>query len=313
MDNLVSIIIPAYNRADLIVSTLESIRHQTHKEFECLIIDDDSNDNTAEVVQLFIESDNRFQFYKRPISKIKGPNSCRNYGFEKAKGNFIYFFDSDDFLKPHALETYIKAFKSDTDGVLAQVERVDRQTGILQDTNTIESNNLIEDYFTYKICYFVCGILWKKSFLDAQNQLFDELIGNHDEWDFNLRMIYVQPKIEKIKQPLVVYYQYEESFKNEILKGNDLELKSAFRARFKHLAILEKMDSKNKIKYTKHIADYYKKTVRNKLYAKQRKWIPYYRKAIGLYLKLKDYSAITKFTIGIIVFKITGKGYSFFE
>lgn len=313
MSNLISIIIPTFNRANLIIQTLESIQNQTYQNFECIIVDDGSDDDSEKVVSNFIEKDNRFQFYKRPSDKIKGPNACRNYGFEKSKGEFIYFFDSDDFLKPHALETYFNAFKTDTDGVLAQVERVDRETGVLQDVNIIDSDNLIEDYFTYKVCYFVCGILWRSSFINLQNELFDELIGNHDEWDFNLRMIYAQPKIEKVKQPLVVYYQHKESFKKEIQKGNDFELKSAFQARFKHLALLEKMDSINKVKYTKYIADEYRKTVRNKLFSKQKNWIPYYRKAFRLYIELNDYYSIKNLIIGIIFYKIARRGYSYFN
>jgi glycosyltransferase involved in cell wall biosynthesis len=313
MDSLISIIIPTYNRVDLITQTLESIQNQSYKNFECLVIDDGSTDNTEMIVQKFFKIDNRFQFYKRPSGRKKGPNACRNYGFEIAKGNFIYFFDSDDFLKPHALETYIKAFQPNTDGVLAQVERVNRETGILQDINTIESDNLIEDYFTYKICYFVCGILWRKPFLDNQNELFDESIGNHDEWDFNLRMIYAQPRIIKIKQALVVYYQHPHSFKNEVKKGNDLEINSAFAARYKHLDLLVKLSPKNKIKYTNHIGDFYAKTVRNKLLMKQSNWPQYYKSAVYFKLKTYSFSSIIYLSFGIILFKIFGKGYSFFK
>lgn len=313
MNDLLSIIIPTYNRANLISKTLESIQNQSYKNFECLVIDDGSTDETEIVLQNFIKSDPRFQFHKRPSSRKKGPNACRNYGFENANGKFIYFFDSDDFLKPYALETYLSNFTSETDGVLAQVERVNRQTGILQDINTIESNNLIEDYFTYKVCYFVCGILWKKSFLEQQEELFDESIGNHDEWDFNLRMIYAHPKIIKVKQALVVYYQHDESFKNEVRKGNDKAIKSSFEARFKHLDLLINQNPKNKNKYTNHIADYYIKTVRNKLLFEQSNWFQYYKKAVFLKFKTNSFLSIVKLTIGVISLKLLGKGYSFFE
>lgn len=313
MNSLVSIIIPVYNRADLIISTLESIRNQTYSLFECLIVDDGSEDETAEVVSEFMESDSRFLFYKRPAGSIKGPNACRNYGFEKAQGDFIYFFDSDDFLKSHALETYIANFDTNTDGVLAQVERVDYLTGILQDVNTIESDNLIEDYFTYKVCYFVCGILWRKSFLDKQDELFDESISNHDEWDFNLRMIYAEPKIIRIKEVLVTYFQYQDSFKNEIKKGNDFEINSAFEARFKHLDLLIKLNPAEKNRYTGHIADSYIKTVRNKLIYGQNNWFTYYKSAVHLKFKTNSLTSIIKLTFGVISLKFFGKGYCLFK
>lgn len=312
-NDLISIIIPTFNRADFIIQTLESIQNQSYKNFECLTIDDGSTDNTEMIVQKKFNYDKRFQFLKRPLNTKKGPNACRNYGFQNAKGDFIYFFDSDDFLKPHALETYIKGFQGDADGVLAQVERVNHETGILQDINTIESNNLIEDYFTYKICYFVCGILWRKSFLDRQNELFDESIGNHDEWDFNLRMIYAQPKIIKIQQPLAIYYQHHHSFKNEVRKGNDLEIHSAFAARYKHLDLLVKLHPKNKIKYTNHIAYFYTKTVRNKLLLKQSNWFQYYKSAVYLRLKTRSFRSILHLSIGIFFLKFFRKGYSFFK
>lgn len=313
MNNLVSIIIPTYNRADVIIQTLESIRHQTYKNFECLIIDDGSEDATENVVNKFIESDTRFHFYKRPTTKIKGPNACRNYGFEKATGNFIYFFDSDDYLKPNALETYVKAFNPDLDGVLAQVERVDRITGILQDINTIDSDNLIEDYFLNKVSYFVCGILWRKSFLAKQPELFDETIGHHDEWDFNLRMIYAQARITKIYEPLVIYFQHRHSFKNEIQKANDIQIESAIRARYKHLKLLTLQNPDNEKIFLKHIADYHKKTVRNKLIAHKSNWFVYFKKACVVYLSITSFIPIFKMTCGVVSYSLFNKGYSFFD
>ena len=313
MDKLVSVIIPTFNRAAVIIDTLESIRKQTYPNFECLVVDDGSTDDSIKVIASFCEKDNRFQLFSRPSNRMKGPNACRNYGFENAKGDFIYFFDSDDFLKPTALESYVDAFQQTTDGVLAHVERVNKKSGELQDVNRIESDNLIEDYFTNKVCYFVCGILWKKSFLDQQTELFDETIGNHDEWDFNLRMIYANPIMIRLPQVLVTYFQYDDSFKKEIQKGNDVELNSAFQARFKHLALLEKMDSQNKDKFTNHIANYYKKTVRNKLFAKQDNWFSYYQKASRLYLKSNAYLSFLKLSGAIVFFKCTKKGYSLFD
>jgi len=313
MNKLISIIIPTYNRADLIIQTLESIQNQSYKDFECLIVDDGSDDNSEQVIQEFIVSDNRFQFLKRPVKRKKGPNACRNFGFENAKGEFIYFFDSDDFLKPHALQTYINAFKKDTDGVLAQVERVDRVTGKLQDVNTIDSENLIEDYFLNKVSYFVCGILWRKSFLDKQPELFDETIGHHDEWDFNLRMIYAKAKLAKVYEPLVVYYQHQHSFKKEIQKANDTQIESAIKARFKHLQLLTLQNPDNEKVFIKHIADFHRKTVRNKLMAHQKNWFIYYKKACILFFKTNSLFSVFKMTVGIMIYSLFGKGYSLFN
>ena len=102
---LISIIIPTFNRAHIIGSTLESIINQSFTNWECIVVDDLSSDSTENVVFKYSSLDARIQFHKRPIYKEKGPSSCRNFGFEISKGDFIYFFDSDDILKSNALET----------------------------------------------------------------------------------------------------------------------------------------------------------------------------------------------------------------
>ena len=81
---LVSIIIPTYNRASLIKETLHSVQSQTYKNWECIIVDDGSIEDTALAIQEFLR-DIRMKFYNRPANKQKGASSCRNYGLELAK------------------------------------------------------------------------------------------------------------------------------------------------------------------------------------------------------------------------------------
>lgn len=105
MDKLVSIIIPNFNRESLIAETLESISSQTYSNFECLVVDDHSTDNSVKVIQEYTEKDSRFKLFKRPEDKPKGANSCRNYGFELSNGDYINWFDSDDLM----LETHLSS------------------------------------------------------------------------------------------------------------------------------------------------------------------------------------------------------------
>lgn len=104
MKPLVSVIVANHNRADLIEETLESIQGQTYSHFECLVIDDQSTDNSDSIIQKWIKRDNRFQYYRRPNTIKKGANACRNWGFKKSKGELIKFFDSDDIMLPNHLE-----------------------------------------------------------------------------------------------------------------------------------------------------------------------------------------------------------------
>jgi glycosyltransferase involved in cell wall biosynthesis len=104
----VSIIIPCYNQAEFIEETLLSVFNQEHAHWECLLIDDGSLDNTAEIIKKWIERDNRFCYYKK---ENKGVGSARNLGLQKAKGDFIQFLDSDDLLAADKLSASIEAIQ----------------------------------------------------------------------------------------------------------------------------------------------------------------------------------------------------------
>ena len=116
--NKVSIILPTYNRIHLLRETLNSIFYQNFENWECIIVDDDSSENVFEIVQEFILKDSRFVFYSRPENLPKGANSCRNYGFEKASGDFIQWFDSDDIMLEDFLSTKLIEFTEDIEMVI---------------------------------------------------------------------------------------------------------------------------------------------------------------------------------------------------
>lgn len=106
---MISIVIPVFNREGMIRETLDSVLSQTSKEWECILVDDGSTDSTESIVQEFVQTDNRFQFYKRPTNILKGPSSCRNIGLSFAKGSYVMFLDSDDLLLKFCIEERLKA------------------------------------------------------------------------------------------------------------------------------------------------------------------------------------------------------------
>jgi len=108
MQPLVSIIIPTYNRANLIGETLESVLAQTYTNWECIIVDDGSTDNTDEVVVEYVKKDSRFQYYHRSKDIKKGASSCRNIGFELSLGEYIQYLDADDLIHSCKLEFQLK-------------------------------------------------------------------------------------------------------------------------------------------------------------------------------------------------------------
>lgn len=107
--DLVSIITPSYNSAEFIVQTIESVISQSHKNWEMIIVDDNSTDNTVQCIKPFITSDQRIQLYQ--LSKNCGTAVARNTAIQKAKGTYIAFLDSDDVWLPNKLEKQLLFMK----------------------------------------------------------------------------------------------------------------------------------------------------------------------------------------------------------
>jgi glycosyltransferase involved in cell wall biosynthesis len=91
-----SIIIPTYNRANLIAKTLHSVLNQSFSDFEVIVVDDGSTDNTEAVMSNFVSP--KVHYFKIPNGERA---KARNFGVKKSQGNFVTFLDSDDLLMPH--------------------------------------------------------------------------------------------------------------------------------------------------------------------------------------------------------------------
>jgi len=102
-----SVIIPTYNRADFIGQTLQSVLNQDYGELEVIVVDDGSLDNTAAVLQTFI--DPRLRYIPKENAER---GAARNYGLARARGEYVLFLDSDDLLHPNHLQTLRTAIEA---------------------------------------------------------------------------------------------------------------------------------------------------------------------------------------------------------
>jgi glycosyltransferase involved in cell wall biosynthesis len=102
---LVSVIVPAFNYGPLIGQTLESLLNQTYSNWECLVIDDGSMDNTPHIVRSYCTSEPRIKYYYQSNS---GLSSARNTGIKYSKGRYIQFLDADDLLEKRKLEHHVR-------------------------------------------------------------------------------------------------------------------------------------------------------------------------------------------------------------
>lgn len=108
MTDLVSIVTPLFNRARLVVETIDSVVSQTNPNWELLIVDDHSDDRGLAIAEAKAAIDSRIKAWRRR-SDVKGAPSCRNEGLAKAAGNYVIFLDSDDLLAPSCIENRLKA------------------------------------------------------------------------------------------------------------------------------------------------------------------------------------------------------------
>jgi glycosyltransferase involved in cell wall biosynthesis len=102
----ISIIIPNRNYSYYIADALNSVLHQTFQNWECIVIDDGSTDDSVSVIQKFVDSDPRFRLFRN--KKTLGTSVSRNIGLDNARGTYIAFLDSDDSYTQNALETLFK-------------------------------------------------------------------------------------------------------------------------------------------------------------------------------------------------------------
>jgi glycosyltransferase involved in cell wall biosynthesis len=108
----VSVIIPAYNQAKYLEDALNSVRNQTFGDWECIIVNDGSTDNTEEITKKYVKRDSRFKYI---YQENKGLAGARNAGLKHAEGDFIQFLDSDDLLVSTKLDKQISVLGSDSE------------------------------------------------------------------------------------------------------------------------------------------------------------------------------------------------------
>lgn len=105
-DKLISVITPTYNCAEFISRTIESVQAQTYQNWEMIIVDDRSKDNTKEIVEKYMKDDNRIKYHLLEVNS--GAAVARTTAMQMANGSYMAFLDSDDIWLPDKLEKQIK-------------------------------------------------------------------------------------------------------------------------------------------------------------------------------------------------------------
>jgi glycosyltransferase involved in cell wall biosynthesis len=209
MNELISIIIPNFNRGSLIGETLESVLAQEYTHWECIIVDDGSTDDSEKIILSYLQIDSRFRYYKRPSELPKGANSCRNYGFELTVGHYINWFDSDDIMLPDYLSVFMENFEGQNELIIVTGSYAD---ATLQNKYSIvlnEKADLFKDYILWKLQILTPSILFRKSFL-KNHSLFSYSIARGQESELFSRLFFNLPKsaYKIINKPVFLYRQH---------------------------------------------------------------------------------------------------------
>jgi len=121
--NLVSIVTPSYNSSKYIKQTIQSVLSQTYENWELIVVDDCSTDNSVEIIKEFAVNNSKIRLLEFQINK--GAAEARNAAISMAKGEFIAFLDSDDIWKPFKLEQQINFMGNELDFTFTAYELID--------------------------------------------------------------------------------------------------------------------------------------------------------------------------------------------
>lgn len=208
----VSVIIPTYNRRHLVCRAIRSVLHQTYDDFEVIVVDDGSTDNTDNVVKAL--DDTRIRYIRH--ERRRGGSAARNTGIRAARGAYTAFLDSDDEWLPRNLQEKVRALDSSSPDVGLAYSRVVRRLGsnleYAMPTCGMRANEPLLDYWTLQGGLItLCSTVVETTLL--ADTLFDEQLDKHEDGDLLLRLHKVT-RFRFLPEPLVVWH-------DEALVGSD--------------------------------------------------------------------------------------------
>lgn len=200
----VSVIIPAYNRAHCINRAMQSVRSQTFKDMEIIVVNDGSTDNTEEIVMSI--PDERIRYIHCETNR--GPGAARNEGLKAARGKYIAFLDSDDEWLPEKIEKQVTLMESLSEdwGICYTSWHIikDGSTKITSIPKPVKNDNLLRHFAFGKSSFHIPTLIIRKACIDHVGH-FDERLWRWEDRELLLR-IFKLYKMAVISEPLVVIH-----------------------------------------------------------------------------------------------------------
>lgn len=213
---LVTIIVPVYNAAPHLAECIQSILRQRYEPLEILLINDGSEDVSRHICDMYARVNPRITLVNRPNS---GVSATRNFAIERAKGEFLQFVDSDDWIDANATRLLVeRMLECKSDMVIAHYCRVDGEKttvhGFLDEGQVLTQHELAR-YLMEEPASFYYGVMWNKLYrrsLIEQHQIrCNEEFGWSEDFLFNLEYIRYAKRFCTLQTPIYYYRKNENS------------------------------------------------------------------------------------------------------
>ena len=200
---MISIIIPCYNNEVTITETLNSVKEQSYKNYEIIIINDGSTDLSEKTINSFINNNTEISIsYK--FQENNGPSKARNYGASFAKGDYLVFLDADDIIKPTYLDKCITEFKKNN-STLITYTKAELFGKTLEDWD-LDKYELKE--FLFRNSIYVTAMIKRADFESVEG--FDESLNYMEDWDLWINLISkIGGDIICVPEKLFMYRKHE--------------------------------------------------------------------------------------------------------
>lgn len=212
----ISIIIPVYNAEKYLVKCLDSVISQSYKNVQIIVVDDGSKDTSYKICKKYTEIDERIELYHNENS---GVSATRNFGIQKATGEYIGFVDSDDWIEPEMFEKlYSSAQKYDADISICGYQKELSNGKVITSSQHVQNTQLTkEEAIEYALdSTYYQGFVWNKIFrrtlfLHELPPRFDENIHIQEDLLFLCEAIKISSKIAYYPENLYHYISFESS------------------------------------------------------------------------------------------------------
>lgn len=161
---MISVIIPVYNCQKYLDRCIKSVQKQTYSDWELVLVDDGSSDNSLEIIKGYSKQDERIKYYHKEKSEGAGP--ARNKGIEESSGEYVMFIDADDYMADNMLEKLFSAITEGYDvvvcGYQCYVEGIGNTDKIFVDSTVLDGKAQVRDFFARTFPEGMAGYLWNK-------------------------------------------------------------------------------------------------------------------------------------------------------